>query len=116
MEKYDLTIAELQTIANMKAVGRAIRNEREHRLRSGIATRELASGYFFKAPTVLDKIMSDEQVNPRHRIESARELRVISTPENQNNPATQSERFVIRIDLSAGGGGVETMKKKFSQK
>jgi hypothetical protein len=101
LDKYELSNDELQKLANMKAVGRAIRTEREHRLRSGIATRELANGYFFKAPTVLDKIMGDEQANPRHRIESARELRVISTPENQSNPATQSERFHIVINLGS---------------
>jgi hypothetical protein len=98
MEKYELTTDELQAIANMKAVGRAIRSEREHRLRSGIATRELASGYFFKAPKMLDKIMSDEQANPRARIESAKELRVISTPENRDSPM-QSEQYRIVINL-----------------
>jgi hypothetical protein len=98
MTKYDLTPEELQAIANTKAVERAIRNEREHRLRSGIATRELAAKSYFKAPTVLDSIMMNEQSNPRHRIESAKELRVISTPENQNNPA-QSGMFHIVINL-----------------
>jgi hypothetical protein len=111
IEKYDLSIEELQAIANTKAVGRAIRNEREHRLRSGIATRELASGYFFKVPKVLDSILSDEQANARHRIESARELRVISTPENQSNPAAQSERFHIVINL---GSDVEVYNKSIA--
>jgi hypothetical protein len=109
LEKYELSIEELQAIANTKAVGRAIRNEREHRLRSGIATRELAAKSYFKAPTVLDSIMMDEQANARHRIESARELRVISTPENQNTPA-QSERFVISIVLNSD---VETYDKSY---
>jgi hypothetical protein len=111
VEKYELSSDELQKLANNKAIGRAIRNEREHRLRSGIATRELAARSYFKVPTVLDSILTNEEANARHRIESARELRVIATPENQVNPAAQSERFVIRIDLSAGGGPVETYDK-----
>jgi hypothetical protein len=109
LEKYELSIEELQTIANIKAVGRAIRNEREHRLRSGIATRELAAKSYFKAPTVLDSILTDPSANARHRIESARELRVISTPENQNGPA-QNERFVISIVLNSD---VETYDKSY---
>jgi hypothetical protein len=108
MEKYDLTPEDLQKLANTKAVGRAIRNEREHRLRSGIATRELAAKSYFKAPTVLDSILMNEQASARHRIESARELRVISTPENQANPAAQSERFIISIVLNSD---VETYNK-----
>jgi hypothetical protein len=113
MEKYELSIEELQMIANTKAVGRAIRNEREHRLRSGISTRELASGYFFKAPKVLDSIMMNEQANARHRIEAVREIRQVALPENQNNnPAQNTEKFIIRIDLTAGGGGVEHYEKE----
>jgi hypothetical protein len=64
MEKYDLTPEDLQKLANNKQIGRAIRNEREHRLRSGIATRELAAKSYFKAPTVLDSIlMNDKQAH-----------------------------------------------------
>ena len=101
MEKYDLTPEYLQTLASNKQIGRAIRNEREHRLRTGIATRELAAKSYFKAPTVLDSIMMNEQSNARHRIESARELRTIATPENQPNPAAQSEKFIISIVLNS---------------
>ena len=101
MESYDLSLEELQAIANTKAVGRAISREREHRLRSGISTRELAAKSYFKAPSVLDSIMMNEQSSSRARIESARELRVISTPENQSNPAVQNDRFVITINLGA---------------
>jgi hypothetical protein len=111
MEKYDLTPEDLQKLANNKQIGRAIRNEREHRLRSGIATRELASKSYFKVPTVLDSILTNEQASARHRIESARELRVISTPENQFNPAAQSERFHIVINL---GSDVEIYNKSIA--
>jgi hypothetical protein len=110
MEKYDLTLEDLKKLANMKAVGRAIRNEREHRLRSGIATRELAAKSYFKVPPVLDSILMNEAASARHRIESARELRVISTPENQSNPAAQTDRFIISIVLNSD---VETYNKSF---
>jgi hypothetical protein len=109
--RYDLSVEDLQKLANTKAVGRAIRNEREHRLRSGIATRELAAKSYFKAPTVLDSILMNEQASARHRIESARELRVISTPENQSNSAAQSERFIIQINL---GSDVEVYNKSIA--
>ena len=72
-----------------------------------------ASRHFVKAPTILDKIMTDEQANARHRIEAIRELRQTALPENQNAPS-QSDRFVIRIDLTAGGGGVETYNKSIA--
>lgn len=111
MEKWELSTEDLQVIANTKAIGRAIRNEREHRLRSGIATRELASKSYFKVPTVLDSILMSEQASPRHRIESARELRAISTPENQSNPTVQSERFHIVINL---GSDVEVYNKSIA--
>jgi hypothetical protein len=107
LEKYDLSIEELQAIANTKAVGRAIRNEREYRLRSGISTRELAAKSYFKAPTVLDKIMSDEQANARHRIEACREIRQVAVGTGDDNRPSETEKFIIRIDLTAGGGEVE---------
>jgi hypothetical protein len=50
---------------------------------------------------VLDSILTNEQMSARNRIESARELRAISTPENQSNPAVQSERFHIVINMGS---------------
>jgi hypothetical protein len=108
MEKYDLTPEEVQKLANNKAVGRAIRIEREHRLRSGIATRELAAKNYFKAPTVLDEILMDANANPRHRIEAAKEIRQVAAPESPNNPI-ENTRFVICINL--GDGVVEHYDK-----
>jgi hypothetical protein len=107
VEIYEITPAEWHSIAKDVALGRAIRAERDRRVRNGVAAREAASRHFVKAPTILDKIMTDEQANARHRIEAIRELRQTALPENQNAPS-QSDRFVIRIDLTAGGGDVET--------
>ena len=113
VEIYEITPADWQNIAKDVALGRAIRAERDRRVRNGVAAREAASRHFVKAPTILDKIMTDEQANARHRIEAIRELRQTALPENQNAPS-QSDRFVIRIDLTAGGGGVETYNKSIA--
>src|SRR5262249_31129480 len=77
-EKYELTPEDLQNLANNKALGRAIRNERERRVRNGVAAREAACGYFVKVPKVLDSIVSDQAASPRHRIEAAREIRQVA--------------------------------------
>jgi hypothetical protein len=96
--KYDLSIDDLKNLASIKAVQRAIVDERTRRVRSGVAARELATGYFVNAPGQLNKIMMSEQSNPRHVIESVRELRMTALPENQNTPAN-SERFSIVINI-----------------
>jgi len=100
MEEYELSPTDLQALANVKTVQRAIRDERTRRVRSGLAAKELASGYFVNAPGRLNKIMMDEQANPRHVIESIRELRQVALPESQNTPS-QSDRFIITINLGA---------------
>src|SRR6476660_6758276 len=64
--KYELSAVDLRTIAQDPAVGKAIRAERESRLRSGRAARELAAKHFVKAPLVLDTIMNSADSNPRH--------------------------------------------------
>ena len=56
--------------------------------------------HFVKAPGVLDRIMSDDQANARHRIEAIRELRQTAIPESPNSPS-QSDRFIIQINLGA---------------
>jgi hypothetical protein len=50
------------------------------------------------APGQLNKIMMDEKANPRHVIESVRELRMTALPENQSSPAN-SDRFSIVINI-----------------
>jgi hypothetical protein len=110
-EIYEITPADWQNIAKDTALARAIRAERGRRVRSGTAAREAASRHFVKAPTILDKIMSDEQANARHRIEAIRELRQTAIPENQN-VQSQGDRFVITINL--GADCVETYNKSIA--
>jgi hypothetical protein len=108
-EIYKLTPQELETLANNPAVGDAIRRERAARVRSGQAAREMAAQSFIKAPKILDEIMSDKATHPKFRIESARELKATAFAEDKQAPVNSAEKFIIRIDLTAGGGGdVET--------
>jgi hypothetical protein len=109
-EIYEISPADWQNIAKDAALGRAIRAERDRRVRTGIAAREAASKHFVRAPNILGAIMDNEQSNARHRIEAIRELRQTATPENQNSPA-QSERFVIQINL---GSDVEVYNKSIA--
>ena len=109
-EKYELSPADWVTITKDVALGRAIRKERERRVFTGVAAREAAAKYFVKAPSILDSIMVSEQSHPKHKIEAIRELRQTATVDDADRPM-QTERFVIRIDLTAGGGDVETYDK-----
>jgi len=93
---YEISPVDWGNIANDAALGRAIRAERDRRVRNGTAAREAASRHFVKAPTILERIMTDEGMNARHRVDAVKELRAIAAPEKQNSPA-QSERFIIKI-------------------
>ena len=99
--KYELSPAELRNIAKDQAVGKAIRAERELRLRSGRAARELAAKAFVRAPAVLDGIMSDASSNPRHKIEAIKELRATANLGNEGHAAAAGEKFMIVINLGA---------------
>jgi len=98
-ERYELSPAELKTIAADKAVGRAIRDERARRVRNGTAARELAAKAFVRAPAVLDQIMTHAD-SPRHRIDAARELRATAAGSDGDGPS-QTEKFTIIINLGA---------------
>ena len=84
-----------------------IQAEKTRRIRNGSSARERAQTLFAEAPAVLGTILHGDDVSPRHKIESARELRAIAA----NGPeATAPEtRFIISIDL--GGGEVLRFNK-----
>ena len=98
VECYEISPADWQDIAKNAELGRAIRAERIARVHNGVAAREAASRHFVKAPTILNRIMSDEQLNARHRVDAIKEMRAIAAPESSNNPA-QSDRFHIVINI-----------------
>ena len=116
-EIYEITPENWANIAKNTTLINAIRDERMRRVRNGQAAREAAQQHFVKAPAVLNSIMSDERASARHRIESARELRATAIGgDNADRPA-ETERFIIKIDLSAAPGGtVETYDKSIAPK
>jgi hypothetical protein len=95
---YKISPADWSNIANDAALGRAIRAERDRRVLNGTAAREAASRHFVKAPTILDRIMSDEGMNARHRVDAIKEMRAIAAPEKQNNQS-DGGRFIIQINI-----------------
>jgi hypothetical protein len=79
----------------------AIDLERTRRIRNGTCARERAALlHATKGIDALDRILSNDGTSPRAHIECAKELRAAAatTPENA---AAASERFEIRIVLSA---------------
>jgi hypothetical protein len=101
MEKYELSPVDWVAITKDVGLGRAIRAERERRVHNGMAAKEAAAKAYVKAPSILDRIMTDDSVSPRHRIESARELRQVAAAGAES--AAAADRFQIIIDLSADG-------------
>ena len=88
----------------------AVEAERVRRVRSGRAAREKAQNLATQAPDILGTIMTNDGNSPRHRIEAAKELRVVADNGPEVTPAAAAaERFQIIIDLSAGGGDNEIL-------
>jgi hypothetical protein len=113
-EKYELSPADWQNITKDMALGRAVRAEGERRMLNGTAARESAARHFVRAPTVLARIMDSEASNPRHVIEAAKEIRATAAGGGGADRPAGTEMFIIKIDLTAGGGGVETYEKTIS--
>ena len=79
---------------------RAIEAEKTRRVRNGASKREKAQQLVVKAPDVLGGIMLDASANPRHRIDSAKELNNFAA----NGPgatAPASDRIKIIINLGS---------------
>lgn len=91
------------------ALVEAIEAEKERRIRNGETARERAQKLYAQAPDVLGGIMHDDGASPRHRIESARELRQIAA--NGPEAAPASDRFQIIINL---GGDIERYDKSIA--
>lgn len=106
--KYELSDANWQELASNTLLLRAVRAECQRRILSGEAAREAAQRHLLKAPRVLNGILNNEQVSPRHRIEAARELRQAAStgPEVSAEPR---EKFVITINL---GDEVQVFEKE----
>lgn len=103
-KKYRLPDDVWEGLGNDDELVEAIEARKRARIVSGTCARERAQQIFSTAPDVLGKILNaGDDVSPRHKIESARELRAISANTGPENAPTSDERFIIRIDLTAGG-------------
>jgi hypothetical protein len=110
-EKYEIDPADWQSITKDQTLGRLIRAERERRVLSGAAVREMSAKHLIKGPSILDQIMTAEASHPKHKIEAFKELRATAAA-GSTESRPNSELFVIKIDLSAGGGPVEIYEKE----
>ena len=99
-EKYELSPADWQSIRKDKALGQAIRAERERRVRSGQAVREASAKALVKGPGILDEIMSGADSHPKHKIEAFKELRQTAAI-GDGTEGRSGDRFVIQINLGA---------------
>src|SRR5262245_28349213 len=103
VEKYEIPPDDWKEIIENTALIRAIRAESERRVRNGTAARESAAKIFVRAPQVLGTILDDKHASPRHRIESARELRATATSPGAESAADSGDKFIITINLGADG-------------
>jgi hypothetical protein len=98
--KYGLSDQDWKWLADNKPLLRAVRAERERRIRSGEAPREGAQRHLLKAPSVLGNILNDNRISPRHRIEAAKELRQVAG-DGSDAKARTDGKFIININLGA---------------
>jgi hypothetical protein len=103
-KKYHFDEDEWRILGEDDALLERIELEKTRRIRSGAAKREKAQQHVVKAPDVLDKILCDERASPKHRIDAAKALDDLADNGPQSTP--EADRFIIRIDLTAGGGEV----------
>jgi hypothetical protein len=80
----------------------AIEAEKVRRIRNGATARERAQQLFASVPDTLGKILNAaDDVSPRHKIESARELRAIAANTGPEAAPATDEKFTITIVLNA---------------
>jgi hypothetical protein len=94
-----LSDADWERAGKDDALVQAIELEKVRRERSGQAKRERAQQHITKGPDVLEKIMSDDDANERHRIDAVKALDALADPGPQTAPP--AELFRIVIDLTA---------------
>jgi hypothetical protein len=103
--RYQLDDLSRTRLAENEPLVEAVQREKEFRIARGICAREKAQLLYVQAPDVLgDILQGGDSISPRHKIESARELRAIATSGSEATPATDTQ-FIIRFDLTAAPGG-----------
>jgi hypothetical protein len=102
-KKYLFDAETWERLGSDEALIEAIEVEKTRRIRNGTTARERAQVLYAETPTVLGNILHDGGASPRHRIESARELRQIAdNGPQQSVPAAAADRFLITINLGNG--------------
>src|SRR5262249_11481239 len=96
-KKYRFDDGTWAKLGENEALIEAIEAEKVRRIRSGQTARERALLLYAEEPNTLGRILNDNGVSPRHKIESARELRAIVATGPEAAPA--EERFTIVINL-----------------
>jgi hypothetical protein len=108
-KKYRFDDDTWERLGSDEALIEAIQAEKARRIRDGSTARERAQVLYAETPNVLGSILHDGDASPRHRIESARELRRIADNGPEAVPA--SDRFQIIINL---GDDVLTFDKSIA--
>jgi hypothetical protein len=109
-KRHHFDDATWEALGDNEALIEAIEAEKLRRIRSGAAKREKAQQLVVKAPDILSNIMSDPAQSARHRVDAIKTLDAFAA--NGPGDARASETvFLIKFDLTAGGGDVETIEK-----
>jgi len=98
-KKYHFDDATWTRLGEDEALIETIELEKVRRVRSGAFKREKAQQHIVKAPDILEKIMSDDSANARHRVDSIKALDALADPGPQATPP--ADKFIITIDLTA---------------
>ena len=102
-QKYHLVDeATWERLGSDDALVEAIELEKIRRVRSGAAKREKAQQLVVEACGVLGQLVRDPGVSPKHKIDASKALDAFADPGPTHAPDS-SERYIIRIDLTAGG-------------
>jgi hypothetical protein len=107
--KYQLSDDDWAGLAKNEQLLRAVRTEVDRRIANGECAREAALRHHARAPSILNEILQNETISPRHRIEAAKELRQLAGSPRENN--APGEKFIINIDLGEG----RRLVKEFEQ-
>lgn len=103
VQKWELSPADFRAIAKDKALGHAIRAERERRVRSGLAVRETAARHLVKGVGIVEQIMTAADTHPKHKLDAFKEMRATASIGNDStHQLPESERFIITINLGEG--------------
>jgi hypothetical protein len=95
--KYQIKDEDWAGLAKNEELLRAVRAEVDRRIANGGCAREAAQRHHARAPSILNEILNNETISPRHRIEAAKELRQVAGTAHENT--APGEKFIIKIDL-----------------